>query len=40
MKRDFQEADSKASTNEKGESSSNVWVLSNVHLGKISKMGF
>ena len=40
VRRDFQEANSKASTNEKGESSSNIWVLSNAHLGKISKMGF
>ena len=40
MRRDFQEANSKASTNEKEESSSNLWVLSNAHLGKISKMGF
>ena len=39
-KRDFQEVDSKASTDKKGESSSNVWVLSNAHLGKISKKGF
>jgi hypothetical protein len=40
MRMDFQEANSKASTNKKGESSSNVWVLSNAHLGKISKKGF
>ena len=40
MRRDFEKADSKASTDKKGESSSNVWVLSNVHLGKISKIGF
>ena len=40
MRRDFQEANSKASTNKKGESSSNVQVLSNAHLGKISKGDF
>ena len=40
MKRDFQEVDSKASTDKKGESFSNVWVLSNAHFGKISKKGF
>ena len=37
---DFQEANSKACTDKKEESSSNVWVLSNAHLGKISKKGF
>ena len=40
MRRDFQEADSKASTDKKRESSSNVWVLSNAHLEKISQMWF
>ena len=40
MRRDFEEADSKASTDKKGESSSKVWVLSNAHLGKLFKMGF
>ena len=40
MRRDFQKADSKASTDKKGESFSNVWILSNVHLGKISKNDF
>ena len=39
-RRDFQEANSKASTDKKGENSSNVWVLSNAHLGKLFKMGF
>ena len=37
---DFQEANSKANTDKKGESSSEVWVLSNAHLGKLFKMGF
>ena len=40
MRRDFEEVDSKASTDKKGESPSNVWVLSNAHLGKLFKMGF
>ena len=40
MRRAFQEADSKASTNKKGESSSNMWVLSNAHLGKYPKRDF
>ena len=40
LRRDFQEADSKASTSKKGESFSNVWVLSNAQLEKMSKMGF
>ena len=40
VRRDFQEANSKGSTDKKRESSSNVWVLSNAHLGKISKMEF
>jgi NCAIR mutase (PurE)-related protein len=40
MRRAFQEADSKESTDKKGESSSNVWVLSNAHLGKLLKMRF
>ena len=40
VRRDFQEANSKASTDKKGESSSNVWVLSKAHLGRILKMGF
>ena len=40
MRRAFQEVDSKESTDKKGESSSNVWVLSNAHLGKYSKRDF
>ena len=40
VRKEFQEANSKASTHKKGESSSNVWVLSNAHLGKLFKMRF